>query len=257
MRLFLSYRRNDTQLTARAMKEFLDATPRVREVFLDFDAIPPGSPDFVAAITKALKKADASIVLIGSAWAGPKPDGGTRIFDPEDHVRREVAEALASGAQVFPVLVDGAPMPPEADLPDDLNRLARVNAITLRNAAFKDDMIDLLNAIAGKRGKGVDYWRRPPLTVIGSGARILIGGFLAIALFYVALSVHDATGLSTGCRGLNCILAQHVGGISAEELRMTPASAINQRFTGLALLLQAGIIAFGAVLPFLWRAVRR
>jgi hypothetical protein len=258
MRLFLSYRRNDTQSTARAMKEFLDGTPRVREVFLDFDTIPAGSPDFVFAINKALKKADASIVLIGPDWAGPKPDGSTRILEPEDHVRREVANALASGGKVFPVLVDGAAMPAEGGLPDDLKRLSRVNAVPLRNAQFKDDMIDLLNAISGKRGRGFDYWRRPPLTFVGAVARIVLGGAAAAALLIGATALLEALALQRdSCGTLNCLLAQHVGGLSEAEVNATPGSTLNQRYNGLSFLLQAGVVALGAAVPFIWRAVRR
>jgi hypothetical protein len=36
----------------------------------------------------------------------------------------------------------------------------------------------VLTAVAGTRGKGLDYWKRPPLTFAGGLARVVLGAAL-------------------------------------------------------------------------------
>lgn len=258
MRLFLSYRRDDTIATARAMKEFLDGVRRVKGVFLDFDGIEPGSPDFVVAIKKALRKADASVILIGPGWAGKKPDGTSRLMDTDDFVRREVALALSGGRKVLPVLIDGTQMPTSASLPDDLKPLANVNAIPLRTSRFKSDMTELLNAAAGKSGRGVDYWKRPSLTLLGAVIRLVLGALVAAGLLMGALGWWDASATAKDlCGSFNCLLAEYVGGLAPEAIAQLPASDVNERYNGLSRMIIVGVILAGAGLPFIWRAMRR
>lgn len=257
MRLFLSYRRNDSQTTARAVNEFLRGVGRVKKVFLDFDEIPPGSRDFVKVIDKALNKSHAAIILIGRDWAGQKPDGSWRIAEPEDHVRREVERALASGRKVLPVLLDGAPMPDPTILPDELKSLVRVNALQLRTADFKADMLNVLNAASGTSGKGLSYWRRPPLTILGLVLRLMAGAGLAGAALLGALAWLDATAPQGVCRTLDCLLAHYVGGMSESEIGQTSGTLISQRYAGLSVIVTAAILLIGAALPLLLRAVRR
>jgi hypothetical protein len=257
MRLFISYRRADTQNTARAMKEFLDGTPRVQEVFLDFDEIPAGK-DFVDAINAAIRKSDAAVVLMGEGWVGPQADGTRRIDAPADFVRLEVAAMLAGGHKVVPVLVDRAGMPPENQLPEDLKPLSRLNALTLRTSHFKSDMVDLLNAVAETPGKGLNYWRRPPLNLMGIGLRLVLGAALAAIILFGGLAWFGASAAANGdCAALNCLVAEHVGGLTATEISEMPARSVQVKFGGLAAALVAGWILLGALAPFISRALRR
>ena len=48
--------------------------------------------------------------------------------------------ALSLRARVIPVLLDGVPMPPASELPDDLKALARLNAEHVRGVTFQRDM---------------------------------------------------------------------------------------------------------------------
>lgn len=245
MRLFISYRRADTQVTARAMKTFLDQIPRIDEVFLDFDEIGIGS-DFEQAIQTALAKSSHCLILIGPGWKGAGADGAARIFDPEDFVRREAALALDSEAKVIPILVDGALMPKAADLPEELKRLPKINAFQLRTSHFNEDMDDLLDVVFGRKARAGSRWRRAPLTAGGIAARIAGGLALAFGLIVAVGIVSDllARG-SGGCGSLACRM-RDLFGFERQEDALGPLYG-----------LIAAVLAAGAALPFLPRWLGR
>jgi hypothetical protein len=60
----------------------------------------------------------------------------------------EVASALTRGIQVIPVLVGGAEMPNAGDLPNDLAKLVRLQALELSDARFHHDVHQLIQALA-------------------------------------------------------------------------------------------------------------
>jgi hypothetical protein len=62
-------------------------------------------------------------------------------------VRYEIATAIKLGKHVFPVLVDGATMPTEKELPDPLKELAQFNAIELSEHRWSYDMGLLVKAL--------------------------------------------------------------------------------------------------------------
>ena len=70
MKVFLSYRRADSQATAGRMAQFLDAIPAVAEVFLDVDGISPGE-NFERRIQQTLAQVSHVFVLgQQGAWLG-------------------------------------------------------------------------------------------------------------------------------------------------------------------------------------------
>lgn len=78
----------------------------------------------------------------------------TAAAPPEqDYVFREVAGALARPNRVIPILVGGARMPTEGDLPPGLRGLARRNAIVLDDDRWDEDVAHLLAILAGMRPK--------------------------------------------------------------------------------------------------------
>ena len=126
------------------------------------------------------------LVLIGDEWAHMTgEDGRRRLEDPHDFVRLEVASALARGVTVVPVLVEGATMPATDDLPEDLQPLARRNAIDLSDARWHYDMSRLIQAISHLTGEEPGGGRgRRPVLLAGVGAGLLalvIGGVLLLA----------------------------------------------------------------------------
>src|SRR6476659_5164980 len=65
--------------------------------------------------------------------------GQCRLQQPDDFVAIEIAAALARNIRVIPVLVDGARMPKESELPDSLKPLARRQAAEVRHSHFGRD----------------------------------------------------------------------------------------------------------------------
>jgi len=244
MRLFISYRRADTQTLARSMKTFLDQIPRIDQVFLDFDEIGVGE-DFEAEIQAALARSSHCLVLIGPDYLGTHTAQGeaARILQPGDFVRREAASALSSTARVIPVLIDGTDMPDDSDLPDDLKRLPRLNAFQLRTSHFEDDMDDLLDVVFARKSRRGSRWKRPRLGVLGGLGRAAVGLGIAGALVFAAALVNSIF-QPFGCSSLDCTVSQ---GLSLDYQ------------SSVAVMISAilAILAIGAVTPFLPRLLDR
>ena len=90
MRVFLSYRRDDTAGRAGRLHDALVSRLGPRNVFMDVAAIAVGT-DFVDQVDRAIAGSDVSLVVIGPNWLGARDaDGQRRLDDPDDHVRSEV-----------------------------------------------------------------------------------------------------------------------------------------------------------------------
>lgn len=130
---------------------------------MDVDTLEPGV-DFVERIRSAVGSADALLVVIGRGWLNAESQNGERrLDDPGDFVRLEIGIALRGDPVVVPVLVGGATMPAEDELPPDLALLARRNAVTLADADWRSGLARLAK------------WR-----TAASGALIALGCFLSL-----------------------------------------------------------------------------
>ena len=148
MKIFISYRRDDSAGYAGRLFDFLAARFGSENVFMDIDTIEPGD-DFRKVIANAVKTCDVVLVMIGRQWLTISgPDGQRRLDDPGDWVRVEIATALANpDVRVIPVLVRGASMPREHELPEDLKELAWRNAHELSDSRFQHDAGKLVRAV--------------------------------------------------------------------------------------------------------------
>ncbi len=173
-RVFISYRRDDAAGYAGRLEEALERRLGRGSVFRDVLDIKPGE-DFVQAIRARLQGAKTVLVLIGPRWAGSDAAGQRRIDDEQDFVRLEVAVALESGAQVVPVLLPGADMPPEASLPPPLQALARRNAMSLGDEHWDADIARLADSIGLPKPRA----RWPLAAGAAVLASALVGGWLA------------------------------------------------------------------------------
>ena len=80
------------------------------------------------------------LAIIDANWFNAHDDKGQRRLDSSrDYVRIELAAALTRDIPVIPVLLDGAMLPPEEELPDDFKSLARRHALELRYTRFNSD----------------------------------------------------------------------------------------------------------------------
>jgi TIR domain len=145
--IFLSYRREDAAPYARLLQFQLRERIPDAPVFMDMDSIEPGL-DFAEVIREAIDSCSVLVALIGRQWATLADEEGRRRLDnPDDLVRFEVQAALERGVRVIPVLVDGArPIRPQ-QLPAELQKLARLNALELSYSRYQYDADRLLNLL--------------------------------------------------------------------------------------------------------------
>src|SRR6266540_810441 len=147
-RVFINYRRSDSGVYAGRSSDALNAHANASslqwDVFMDIDTIDPGV-DFAEVIDEALKTCDIVITVIGRSWLqATDAKGRRRLEHRDDFVRLELEAALSRSIRVIPALVQGAEMPSSEDLPDNLARLARRNAIELSDARWRFDMDRLI-----------------------------------------------------------------------------------------------------------------
>jgi TIR domain len=148
-RIFISYRRQDSAYAAGWLFDRLAERFGPEQIFKDVDSIDFGD-DFVEEIGAAVGSTDVLLALIGDKWlAVPDEHGARRLDDPEDFVRIEIEAALTRNVRVIPILVEGARMPREDELPPDLQPLARRQAMELSPARFASDSDRLLRALGG------------------------------------------------------------------------------------------------------------
>jgi len=147
--VFLSYRRRDND---HALSIYLWLIKRYgrQSVFWDRKDIDAGR-DFSDVITQGIDKSAVFMALIGPEWLGEADAQGRRKIDSdEDWVRREIHEALERGIRVLPVVGSGASMPAAKDLPADLERFSRLQALSMADMRFYPLLSDSL-AQAGIR----------------------------------------------------------------------------------------------------------
>jgi len=146
-RIFISYRRSDARGYAGRLEDTLKSYFGPGRVFRDIGGINPGE-DFKAAIDSTILETGALIVLIGPNWLVRNDAGAPRLHEPGDHVAGEISVALDSKRLIIPVLVDGASMPREDELPDALRELARRNAVTVSDEGWDADVTRLAKVLS-------------------------------------------------------------------------------------------------------------
>jgi hypothetical protein len=198
MNIFISYRRQDSEWVALSIFQELQKHFPKDDFFKDIDVIKPGE-DFSKVIDKNLQKCDILLVVIGKKWLKIKDsEGNQRIFNEKDFVRYEIAKALKSNKKVIPVLVEGATMPSETTLPENIAKLHKKQSVTISNSNFSLDIYNLATAIKDATGTHDEYssivrditkgninekeLQKPTTNIILSIICLLVG--LTILIFY-------------------------------------------------------------------------
>jgi TIR domain len=184
--IFLSYRRDDSAGFAGRLSDDLEARLGAGSVFRDVDDIRPGE-DFVAAITSQLSEVQAVLVMIGPHWLSADSHGQRRLDKKDDFVRLEIEAALTSGKPVIPLLVGGAIMPTEADLPPEIAGLARHQAVVLSDADWRADIDRLVQTLRPElaRYRGAGRSTRRLLLVLGGV--VVVAALVVFAMRYRTL----------------------------------------------------------------------
>lgn len=176
LKIFISYRRDDSAPWAGRLYERLARTFKKSQLFMDVDHIAPGQ-DFVRVLEDQVGRCDVLLAIIGRAWLESRNERGERrLDDANDFVRLEIETALRRGITVIPILVDGAPMPRAAELPESLHGLLRKQARTLSHAGFGLETQALLQALgqpsAGSSGDGASRAQSVSRAVLWSAAAV-------------------------------------------------------------------------------------
>ena len=147
-KIFLSYRREDSADVAGRIYDRLVQQFGKEQVFKDVDSIPLGV-DFRKHLAQMVGSCDILLAVIGNDWqTADRPDGKKRLDDAKDFVRIELETALQRDIPVIPVLVRGAQVPEESELPSTLATLAYRNGMAVRaDPDFHRDMDRLIEGV--------------------------------------------------------------------------------------------------------------
>src|SRR5258705_10190325 len=186
MKVFISYRRDDSIIHARLIHNELASRFGEADVFMDIDDIDYGD-DFAQKINQRLDAADVVVAVIGPQWA----DMLVRRAHGDDYVRHELARSLARGKRIVPVLIGDAP-PPDASLPPDLAGLRMLNCLRVEERSLKAHLNELIEAVRGESFEDEIVERR------GLRRARWLGAGLGLATFFAAwLALLDFAGLDT------------------------------------------------------------
>ena len=160
-KVFVSYRREDTLAIVGRLGDHLCDEFGSDNVFIDIDNIPYGV-DFIEHIESTLNQCDVVLVVIGKHWCGRRTQGKFRLSDENDPVRLELENALSASIEILPILVRGARMPSDVDLPEKMQKLSRLNAAPLDlGRDFNRDtkkIVQVIRDMATKVGFSMSQW---------------------------------------------------------------------------------------------------
>lgn len=189
MKMFISYRRDDSSGYAGRLYKDLSARFGAKNVFMDIDTISPGT-DFEETVKVGVGSCDALIAIVGKRWIVGSDVKERRLNNPNDYVRLELSTALKREIHVIPVLVQGATMPQEQDLPDDLKELVKRQAIEISDARWDYDVKRLIVSL--ERGRPylerlVSYF--PTLTLKSTVYLVILGIVISAAVILLKVKV--------------------------------------------------------------------
>ncbi len=182
--VFICYRRDDSAgYAGRLCDRLVKALGRDR-VFRDADGLQPGD-NFLQSIRERVSAADVLFVLIGPRWlTAANRDGCRRLDDPHDLVRLEIELGLERNKRVIPIILPGAAMPTEKDLPATMAPLAQCQAVEVREMQFDHDVRHLIAGIRSRRPFDPRRLVRADSLTVVALAILVAGGFVA-SLFWM------------------------------------------------------------------------
>ncbi|MBN6034738.1 TIR domain-containing protein [Amycolatopsis sp. 195334CR] len=150
--LFINFRVGDGEDKAAWLDAEFSTVFGKDRVFRSSRSIDLGH-DYEPIMWGAVENCSAMIVVIGDRWLS---DFCSRLFEPDDVVRKEIAMALAAGKPVIPVLGLTGCLPRAEELPPDLAMLANCQYIRLsyRDSHALPGLVDRLIDSAPELGIG-------------------------------------------------------------------------------------------------------
>ena len=135
MKLFINYRRDDTDDFAGRLHDYLLSEFGTDNIFKDVDSIRPGQ-NWKIILEESVAQCDVVLTLIGKSWATiADKNGQPRIKTEDDWVRFELEAANRANRLVMPILVKGTPPLRQEDLPQSLQWLTDIHATEVRGGS--------------------------------------------------------------------------------------------------------------------------
>jgi TIR domain len=158
--IFVCYRRDDTAPTAGRLVDKLAGKYKPDQIFQDVPGIEPGI-DWQKEIEKRIAVTKVMLVIIGPRWLAVRNENGDlRLTLVDDWVRREIEAALACDIRMIPVLVGGAKMPKEAELPPSIAALHKLQKFDLLDEHFTVQVQKLIDHLGDVVPPRPTYYRR-------------------------------------------------------------------------------------------------
>lgn len=188
MKIFISYRRDDTKAIAGRVSDRLAQLLPKRDIFFDVSVI-KGGEKFEERIRNSVDKSDFVLAFIGSSWLAPSAQSTIpRICEEKDYVRMEISRALAEEKLIIPVLIDGTAMPNDTLLPEDIRPITKRNALPLRHDTFDADLDAIM--LAGAGYKLTDALANKRHRILKKGFASLAGAVAGLAISVVGALLH-------------------------------------------------------------------
>lgn len=144
-KVFLNYRKADTDFGVHLLDQRLSERFGSDQVFLASKSIPLGAA-WESTMMDAVAESDAVLVIIGRHWLTASDENGQLIKQKNDFVRREILLARELGKLIIPVRLQ-APRFTAADLPAELSWLPECQDIEVRFRSAQADVDQLANRL--------------------------------------------------------------------------------------------------------------
>lgn len=146
MKLFINYRREDTDDLAGRLYDRLVVEFGSENLFKDLDSIRPGQK-WKRVLEQSVSKSDIVLALIGKQWTScvDQKSGQPRIMNDDDWVRYELEAANRNKRLVMSIIVKNAPFPHLDQIPASLHWLLDIHVTEVRgDPYFKEDVNRLI-----------------------------------------------------------------------------------------------------------------
>jgi hypothetical protein len=191
--IFISYRRIDSKAYAGRLFDRLSDQFGPDRVFMDVEGGIERGEDYTEVLERAVNSVDAMLVVIGRQWLACTDSSGRRRLDnADDWVRSETAIALRRNILIIPVLVDGALMPREDELPEDIKQLARKQASEVSDSRWTYDVGQIIRILESRLSRPwLTRLRRPLVWAPGLSAMLATAAIIAFQFWTPAPSPLD------------------------------------------------------------------
>lgn len=152
-RLFINYRREDSEAQASRLADALERALAPGQVFRDREGLHAGD-GWRERLHAEVDRCSIMFCLMGRSWerVSDAATGAPRLSAPEDWVRTEIERGLArQSCAIVPVLVDRDDVPAEDTLPESIRAMIGRQAIRLRTRDWNHDVAMIVTLLTADR----------------------------------------------------------------------------------------------------------